>query len=481
MTDSSRATAPPVLEGPIPGKASTAFAAYDLAPLGYIEEEYFLTGQAVSYEHEGERPTDGRWRVTEKDQADYRTRFVVRRPLDPTAFNGTVIVEWLNVSGGTDAEPDWGLLHRQIVRDGFAWVGVSAQKAGIDGGGIFEGSHIKVLNPERYSSLVHPGDAYAFDMYTQVARFLRADPGRVLGALRPERIVASGHSQSAAFLVTYVNAVDPIARVFEGYFVHGRGAGGAELDSWQPTRRSSRADGVDHDEARAQLTGRGDPIRDDVRVPVLTFQSETDVVELGGGLARQPDGERFRLWEVAGSAHAETYLLMASHQDTGSLSAAELAALLSPSEGIERFPTEEPINTGPQSHYVGHAALAQLDRWVRDGTAPPEAPRLELSPSGEGFEIDGEGNAIGGIRTPWVDVPVATLTGVAQRGGAMMAFLFGRTSPFSAEKLAELYPGGRDGYLTGFSKSLDEAIGKGFLLEVDRPEMLALAEAAYRG
>src|SRR5580700_721754 len=122
MTDSSRATAPPVLEGPIPGKASTAFAAYDLAPLGYIEEEYFLTGQAVSYEHEGERPTDGRWRVTEKDQADYRTRFVVRRPLDPTAFNGTVIVEWLNVSGGTDAEPDWGLLHRQIVRDGFAWV-----------------------------------------------------------------------------------------------------------------------------------------------------------------------------------------------------------------------------------------------------------------------------------------------------------------------------------------------------------------------
>ena len=44
-------------------------------------------------------------------------------------------------------------------------------------------------------------------------------------------------------------------------------------------------------------------IRDDVRVPVLTIQSETDVIKLGGIGARQPDAERLRLWEVAGAAH----------------------------------------------------------------------------------------------------------------------------------------------------------------------------------
>ena len=201
-------------------------------------------------------------------------------------------------------------------------------------------------------SLVHPGDAYSFDMYTQVASSCATRAtGRPIGTLRPERLIASGHSQSAAFLVTYVNAIDPVVqRCSTGYLVHGRGGGGAELDSWRPMRRESEEETVDADEVRARLTERGDPIRDDVRVPVLTFQSETDVIELGGHLARQPEGERFRLWEVAGSAHAETYLLVASGQDTGALPPEELAALLNPSGGIDRFPTEEPINTGPQSH-----------------------------------------------------------------------------------------------------------------------------------
>ncbi len=71
----------------------------------------------------------------------------IRRPLSGPAwsyaarsvaldFNGTVVVEWLNVSGGGDGSPDWFFLHRHLMREGVAWVGVSAQKAGIDGGGV---------------------------------------------------------------------------------------------------------------------------------------------------------------------------------------------------------------------------------------------------------------------------------------------------------------------------------------------------------
>ena len=87
----------------------------------------------------------------------FRTRFVVRRPVDPDRFSGTVVVEWHNVSAGIDASPDWGFLHRHLAAQGHAWVGVSAQKVGIDGGGFVEGMHLKILAPERYGELEHPG------------------------------------------------------------------------------------------------------------------------------------------------------------------------------------------------------------------------------------------------------------------------------------------------------------------------------------
>jgi hypothetical protein len=60
-----------------------------------------------------------------------------------------VVVEWLNVSGGVDAAPDWVTQHTELVRDGFAWVGVSAQKAGVEA--------TRGTDPARDASLVHPG------------------------------------------------------------------------------------------------------------------------------------------------------------------------------------------------------------------------------------------------------------------------------------------------------------------------------------
>jgi hypothetical protein len=479
MTDSSHAPGSPVVEGPVPGKATTQFAPYDLSELGYVEEEYFVSGQAQAYAPLGEGRGDGRWSLSAVERSGYRTRFVVRRPLDPSRFNGTFIVEWLNVSGGTDAEPDWALMHRHIIRDGFAWVGASVQKAGIDGGGLIEGeNHLKVLSPDRYNTMSHPGDAYSYDMFSQIGRILRDNViGGPLGPLAVARLIACGHSQSAAFLVTYLNAVDPIAAVYDGYLVHGRGATVANVDGSWP-----RGPMADDSPASDRPTVHPALIREDVRVPVLTLQSETDVAMLGGGQARQPDRDRIRLWEVTGSAHAETYLLVASHADTGALASEELAALLDPTAGLARFPTEVPIASGPQQHYVSHAALARLEEWIRDGTPPPEAPRLESTDDGAGFVLDQNGIAVGGIRTPWVDVPTATLSGLGQEGGAGgMAFLFGTTKRFSTAKLAELYPGGLESYLTCFGDSLDAVVERGFMLEADTAENRALAAAAFPG
>jgi len=135
-----------------------------------------------------------------------------------------------------------------------------------------------------------------------------------------------------------------------------------------------------------------------------------------------------------------------------------------------------PMNSGPQQHDVLQAGLAHLDRWAGGGTPPPEAARLELTPDGKSpLALDANGNARGGVRTPWMDAPTAVLSGLGQSGGMEFAFLFGTTRSFDAATLARLYPGGRSDYLARFAKATDAAVAAGFLLEADAPEIRALA------
>ncbi len=137
------------------------------------------------------------------------------------------------------------------------------------------------------------------------------------------------------------------------------------------------------------------------------------------------------------------------------------------------------INFAPQHHYVLQAALAGLHTWVRGGTPPPSAPRLEI---GEGHPpplmLDAHGIAKGGVRTPWVDVPIAHTTGVGSEE-SLLSLLFGSGKPFDAATRGRLYPGGKAHYLERFTESLDAAIRAGYLLRADRSEILELAAATY--
>src|SRR5262249_53760512 len=138
----------------------------------------------------------------------YQTRIVVRRPRDPAKFNGTVVVEWMNVSSGAESDPQFGYFGPEILRDGYVYVDVSAQALGINGGrGIVPGGPpakgLKATDPDRYGGLDHPGDQFAFDIFSQVGAALRS-PGAtpVLGPLHAQRILATGQSQSAMQLTT---------------------------------------------------------------------------------------------------------------------------------------------------------------------------------------------------------------------------------------------------------------------------------------
>jgi hypothetical protein len=279
---------------------------------------------------------------------------IVRTPTDPKKFNGTVIVEWLNETAGRDSDPDFGFAHAEFLRDGFAYVGVSAQALGITGEGGFKlpipgynPVSLRVQNPTRYGSLSHPGDDYSYDIFSQAAQALwRPNGPNPLGTLHPQHIIATGESQSASRMVTYVNAIEPFANLYDGFMIHSRGNNGTAIDA------TSAVPGVAH-------------IRTDLRRPVMTIETETDLFGLGFSEARQPDTEFLRTWEMAGTSHADQSTL-----DYGIAS----GHVWSPGEKAPDFTTLcGRINDGPESVIVS-AAFAALNGWVAKGIAPATAP-----------------------------------------------------------------------------------------------------------
>ena len=456
-----------------PGKPALLLGAFDITSVGYVAEEFFISGIASSYRSATELSADGQWSATPSGDAHFTTRMVALTPADPGQFNGTVLVEWLNVSGGIDAPAVWMMAHREMVRAGYAYVAVSAQQVGVTGGVNLIGidMSLKTQDPKRYAALDHPGDAYSYDIFSQVGRIIRdGQRNGVLCELRAEHVVALGESQSALFLTTYINAVDPLAEVYDGFLVHSRFGPAAPLDG------SSPFDALETD------TSQGIAFRPDLRVPLLTIITETDL--FGGSRqgyysARQPDNERLRVWEIAGTAHADNYTIQVAPIDTGGAALADIVAAYAPTNVLMGQQLDHCINFAPQHHYVLQAALAQLCHWVREGPPPPTALPIELTDAESAAPVvDANGLARGGVRTPWVDVPIARTSGVGSEEN-IMSSIFGSGEPFGADALHRLYPGGAQDYLERFTASLDATIRSGFILAADREEILQLAAATF--
>lgn len=423
--------------GPISGGTQGApFNApeMDVAAHGYVVEEFFLEGEAGGYAFkDGASPSvDGRWATERRGEtAPFRTRILVVRPANAADFNGTVIVHWQNVTAGYEL----GTVTEGEYLRGFAWVGVSAQKIGIDGFPGPEAAGLKQWDAERYGSLNHPGDGYSYDIFTQAGRAIGPDRPQSgvdpMGGLPVEHLVAAGASQSAGRLRTYINGVHPLENVFDAYIPY------IDFGSAIP---------FDRDFGEQRRGGRQSTlIREDLDVPVLVVNSETETLAYVG--ARQPDTDTFRFWEVAGTSHVS----------------------------IVRGETPPGLDSPNWMSYqpVYMAGVRHVHRWLTDGVEPPRMPLIEVD---SGIERDENGNALGGIRLPDIVVPTASHSGMGRRvdGGNRFAFLYGTAEDFSDEKLAELYPT-REAFLKKYDEALADSVEEGMVLPEDAP---ALREAA---
>jgi hypothetical protein len=404
----------PVTASPIP-----------LAPAGYLEREYSLSGSATAYTQAGVWGSDGRWAVTATGQAAFRTRLLVRRPANPARFNGTVVVEWLDLPGGRDLDPDFLYESAELLRGGYAWVGVSAQQQGV--------ATLQKLDPGRYADLSHPGDSYSYSIFSEAARALR-QPGAVdpLGGLRPTAFIADGYSGSAARMVTYINARQPVDQRFDGFLVHSRWARSAPIDQPSPAVVYTRTD---------------------LGVPVLTVETESEIRQtytahpaLDYTPATQDDSAYFRLWEVPGTSHVD----------------ARLDALIAAETGSAPTVCDRPANRGQESEVLD-AAVYRLNQWVRTGVPAPSVDRIRLTPDGTAVARDGDGNAVGGLRTPALQAPAATLTGAGNSGVSPQCEIEGTTVPLP----------GRPPTRAQVAAAVAQDIAAGTLLPADGAKIIA--------
>ncbi|MDP4501964.1 alpha/beta hydrolase domain-containing protein [Nonomuraea turcica] len=406
----------PSLTGPLQSTGDSHpfnVSTVSLDAYGYVEEEFLVSGRANVYDY------DAAGKVTVvRTAVPYTNRIIVRRPADRRAFSGTVVADIMNMTNGWDLDRMWLTSHDEYLRRGDAYVGITSAPNAV--------ASLKKFDPSRYGSLSWPDQrgctgralnsaadsegGLVWDILSQTGAALKSH-GRdnPLRGLKVDKVYATGYSQSGAYLTRYINAVHPLARVYDGFLVAASASGVKPLNKCGPTP-------ADHDLIRPTAE------------PVIKMQTQTDFFMDRGASRRddsdQPD-DKYRLYEVPGSAHAYAYT-------SGFAPSPEDLARIGATYNYFKC---DGIGTTFPMHYLYNAAHMNLDRWARNRATPPRAPRIQVDAGGQTV-LDEHGNAVGGVRTPWVDAPTATYHPASTGPNC---FLFGHMTPFTPSKLQQLY------------------------------------------
>jgi hypothetical protein len=418
--------------GPITGaRPPFGVPRLDVSDRGYVVEEFLIMGTASAYAAAdgAQHGVDGRWVLQPAGTADYVTRLLVIRPADAARFNGTVLVNWQNVSAGAEMRaPSVG----ELYDGGSAWVGVSAQEVGINGFPMgmdhrfgTQATPLKDHDPERYRPLLHPGDQGSFAIFHDAARVVGVERSTAvdpMARLSVERVVAVGGSQSAMRLVAYFNglhAVDPVVD-------------GVVLGVWEG--RAPRY------EEGSMPFGTMTRVRDDISTPVIVVNSEFEATALANIGA--VDTDTFRIWEAAGTPHAPSPI----RTDDGGW-------------------TSNPLVLTP----LHEAALRAMQRWLTEATPPLHQPRIRVEP-GRPARVprDELGNAFGGIRLPELAAPLREYRGMAFGTGRPP--LMGSSRALPSDVVDRRYPT-QAAYAAQWRGAVDDLVTSGVLRAEDAKEL----------
>jgi hypothetical protein len=454
----------PVVPG-APETRSTPFIAWfmDLSRAGYVEEEYAVSGMADIYGYVNDST---RVEVIEP-YTPYATRILVRKPADPKRFNGTVYYEVLNATAGWDGDPIWQSTFDYLTREGAIWVGMSTKPVTVnflrDG---WSNWPLAQRNGERYSGLAMPQFGQVWDMLSQTALMLKTPdaPGNPLAGYDVERIIMVGYSQSAAYQVTYANSFHEAATmpdgepVIDGYFISAGGDNAKHVTGPTDTTPENLADG----DPRNFLYST---------VPTMRFQTQTEVVNFPSYTVRQSEADNrwLRFYEMAGGSHVDARI----NEVGGQALVRDLG--LPPSFCPDPAVPYNPVIIGD----VQSALLDRLNNWIASSTEPPASRFMELVMFPEvSIRLDADGNAVGGIRPPLVQVPLGTY--LPTNTGPGFCFLFGGFDPFPAAELNKRYRN-HGAYVSQMAQAIKRTQKEGFLLKEEAEALRRQAAASDLG
>jgi len=409
-----------------------------LSDFGYVEQEFLFDGTANRYDAPapsggiGNNAASATTANIVSSDHPFRSRMLVRRPIDPARFNGVVVVEWLNVTNGYDTDVHWLYQKEFFLRAGYAWVGVSAQNAGLSN--LPNG--LKNWSPARYGTLnvnaggTLTGDVLSYDIFSQAAQAIRSVPA-VMGNLPVQMVLAIGQSQSAGRLGIYFNAIHIRDPIYDG----------------------------------AVLASGGQIIRNDLTLPMIKLLTETEyaISAVNEIPVLQPDTDKIRVWPVAGASHSEQYSLLSR------------AAFLKRDLNLQAFDgCATPARSRVPNRFVYNAAVNALVQLNRTGQQPAHAPPVQvLTVSPPSIARDAFGNGLGGIRLAEMEVPIA-------REGGDACFLGGIHVPFDTPTLNALYPN-HGAYVAKVAHAANASVAAGFVLPEDAEATIEKAAGSIIG
>lgn len=397
----------------------------------YTEVEFLLAGTANTYAG----PAVGPATVTSGGHR-YVARVLARCPRQRQRFSGRVLIEPFNTTYGVDRDALWSHVAGLLQAQGDGWIGISVRASSAD--------QLKQRDPQRYAGVDISSNELEWDMLRTIGALAKqGGEHSPLDHLPVRHVYLGGYSQSGVDTATFAAAFGAHTHtadgrtVYEGFFPACHAAsmtplavGEAELPRFE----------------YAPMPAIG--------IPVIEVQPQCDVegfsfeqfVNPGSASVRRDDSDtaaadRFRLYEIAGAPHAAK---IAGCDGNGS--------------------------SYPMSAFV-RATLRHLFLWAEKDLAPPRAPRIALQINDTVAEasVDPFGNAVGGVPSPFLNVPIARYEVHSTPGP--LCKLAGREVPLPAQVLSERYSD-VDTYLAEFSASLDAIVQAGFLWAGDRAELL---------
>ena len=466
----------PAVTGPVPITATSYPFLDRLGPpriamfqARYVEEEYFISGEANVYTWDANNNP-----VVRTADAPYATRIIVRRPERPNKFSGTVWVEFLNPTLAFDLDRMWQLHYAQILRDGDAWVGITSKPIAILALQNFDPvryaslSMANPLPPEQQTCGRLPGEpgyspnssklyenGLIWDIMSQLGALLKSSSSLNPLGVPATTVYGEGWSQTGGYAYRYLSTFGPLATLADGSYI---------FDGWLvggptgPTAINQCVSVPSAADPRQQIRPSG--------VPVISFRTESDSFSFN---YRRADGDapddQFRLYEIAGVSHDSATI----YENFPTEADAARAGVTIPSTAPCGFTPPAVVIDLPYEYFFNAGAI-NLKKWDA-GITPPYVDRYVYN--GTTIVRDEFGNALGGLRSPYVDVPISTYKMPA---GGVCPFI-GSRIPFSHELLAQLYSSHGD-YVSQVTQGVQTLRQDGFVLPWDASKITVEAAQA---